>query len=128
MNLSPSYILVPPQLRAAAEQLINGTVTPAQVSNVVPSYMRGLTVITEARLSTGVTVDGVVTAGDTNGWYLIADPAMIDTVEYAYMEGEEGLYTESRNGFDIDGVEFKVRLDFGAKALDWRGMVRNVGA
>ena len=90
--------------------------------------MRGLQVITEARLHTGVTVDGVVTAGDTNGWYLISDPSMIDTVEYAYMEGEEGLYTETRNGFDIDGVEFKVRLDFGAKALDWRGMIRNVGA
>jgi hypothetical protein len=25
-------------------------------------------------------------------WYLFADPALIDTIEYAYLEGEEGLY------------------------------------
>jgi hypothetical protein len=55
-------------------------------------------------------------------WYLFADPALIDTIEYAYLDGEEGLYTESRLGFDVDGVEIKGRLDFAAKAIDYRGM------
>ena len=35
---------------------------------------------------------------------------------------------ETRNGFDVDGVEIKCRLDFGAKAIDWRGLYRNPGA
>jgi hypothetical protein len=30
-------------------------------------------------------------------------------------------------GFDVDGIEIKARLDFGAKAIDWRGMHRNPG-
>ena len=128
MNLTPKFLLVPPGIRAVAEQMVNGTFVPATTATIVPSYMRGLEVITEARLHTGVTVDGVVTPGDVNGWFLLASPQQIDTVEYSYMEGEEGLYTETRNGFDIDGVEFKVRLDFGAKALDWRGIVGNAGA
>lgn len=128
MNLMPSFLLVPPGIRPAAEQLVNGTIVPEQQSNVVPSYMRALTVITEARLATGVTVDGTTYSGDTNGWWLLASPNAIDTVEYAYLQGEDGVVTETRNGFDVDGVETKVRLVFGAKALDWRGIVRNVGA
>ena len=28
----------------------------------------------------------------------------------------------------VDGVEIKCRLDFGAKAIDWRGLFKNPGA
>ena len=60
-------------------------------------------------------------------WFLISDPAMIDTIEYAYLDGEEGLFTEMRNGFEVDGLEIKARMVFGAKAIDWRGMYKNAG-
>ena len=53
---------------------------------------------------------------------------MIDTVEYAYLEGQEGVYTETRNGFEVDGTEIKARHDFTAKAIDWRGLYKNPGA
>ena len=45
-----------------------------------------------------------------------------------YLEGQQGAYIETRNGFDVDGVEIKCRLDFGAKAIDWRGLYKNPGA
>ncbi|HRO60319.1 MAG TPA: peptidase U35, partial [Burkholderiaceae bacterium] len=67
-------------------------------------------------------------ANSVTAWYGAADPAAIDTVEYAYLEGEEGLYTEQRMGFDVDGIEIKGRLDFAAKAIDHRGLFRNAGA
>ena len=60
--------------------------------------------------------------------YLAASPNQIDTIEYAYLEGQQGTYIETRNGFDVDGVEIKCRLDFGAKAIDWRGLYKNPGA
>jgi len=28
----------------------------------------------------------------------------------------------------VDGVEYKVRIDCGAKAVDWRALYRNEGA
>ena len=34
---------------------------------------------------------------------------------------------DTRMGFDVDGMEMKCRLDFGAKAIDWRGMAKNPG-
>ncbi|MBF0437450.1 MAG: hypothetical protein HQL77_19095, partial [Magnetococcales bacterium] len=49
------------------------------------------------------------------------------TIEYAYLEGQTGVYIETRMGFEVDGVEIKARLDFGAKAIDWRGFFKNPG-
>lgn len=60
-------------------------------------------------------------------WFLVSDPAFCDTIEYAYLDGEDGLFTEMRNGFEIDGLEIKARLVFGAKAIDWRGLYMNNG-
>jgi len=53
---------------------------------------------------------------------------MMDTFEYAYLSGEEEMYTEVINSTDVDGLEVKVRKDFGAGLIDSRGMAKAVGA
>lgn len=127
LSVTPQYLLAPPALITTVQQLLT-TLTPAQTSNVVPEFVRNLIPVIEPRLQSGVTVDGVTYAGSATAYYLIAAPTTIDTVEYVYLEGEEGVYTETRNGFDVDGVEVKARLDFGAAPMDWRSMYRNPGA
>ena len=67
-------------------------------------------------------------ANSATAWYLAADTSQIDTVEYCYLEGNSGVYIETRQGFDVDGMEIKARLDFAAKAIDFRGLYKNVGA
>jgi hypothetical protein len=67
-------------------------------------------------------------AGSATAWYLAASPAQIDIVELAYLEDQQGVYTETRVGFEVDGVEVKARLDVGAKTIDYRGLYRNTGA
>ncbi len=59
---------------------------------------------------------------------MAADPALVDTLEYSYLEGEPGPQIETRAGFTIEGVETKVRLDFGCGVIDHRGLVKNAGA
>ena len=118
INVTPRYLVVPSELETSAEQIINSTITPGESSKVVPASMRSLNVIVEPRLS-----DASATA-----FYLAADPATIDTIEYAYLEGQEGAYIETRQGFDVDGLEVKCRLDFGAAVIDHRGFARNPGA
>ena len=117
LNIRPSYLVIPAALELTAEQLIAQNLMPARTADVVPQSIRTLTPISEPRL------DSI----STSTWYLIANPAQIDTIEYAYLEGQQGAYIETRNGFDIDGVEIKCRLDFGAKAIDWRGLYKNPG-
>jgi hypothetical protein len=52
----------------------------------------------------------------------------VDTVEYCYLDGAEGPVIESDVGFETDGVSYKCRLDFGAKAIDFRGLYKANGA
>jgi hypothetical protein len=62
-----------------------------------------------------------------NAWYFAASPSAIDTIEYSFLEGEQELFTEQRQGFEVDGLEIKARMVFGAKAIDWRGLSKNSG-
>jgi len=61
-------------------------------------------------------------------WYVAADPAQVEGLEYAYLQGEEGPQVETKAGFEVDGMQFKVRLDFGAAFLDCRSWYMNPGA
>ena len=126
LNLDPSYLIVPKALQTKAEQFV-GQIFPTQNDNVVPESMRRLQVIAEPRLDNGISArDGIAeAAGSASNWYLSADVSQIDIVELAYLEGAQGVYTETRMGFDTDGVEVKVRLDVGAKAIDFRGLYKN---
>jgi hypothetical protein len=118
INVRPAYLVVPTSLELAAEQLLAQTIVATKAADVVPASIRSLAVISEPRLDP---------ASGAVPWYLVASPAAIDTIEYAYLEGQEGVALETRMGFDVDGIEIRARLDFGAKAIDWRGLYKNPG-
>lgn len=117
MNLQPQFLIVPAALETIANQFVSQAYIAAQSSNINP-FAGTLQVIPEARLD----------AASATAWYLAAANAQIDTVEYCYLEGQSGVYIETRQGFDVDGMEIKARLDFAAKAIDYRGLYKNVGA
>ena len=109
--VTPRYLLVGPALETACEKLL-AAISPTTVDEVQPIR---LALVVEPRLS-------------GNGWYVVADPAEIDGLEYAYLEGESGPQLASSVGWRVDGVELKVRLDFGAGFVEHRGWYRNAGA
>jgi phage major head subunit gpT-like protein len=116
LNVEPRYIAVPAAIETVALQQTSQQFVPQQGSNV--NTFKNLNVIVEPRLD----------ANSATAWYGFADPSQVAIIEYAYLAGQEGIYTEMRVGFDVDGVEMKVREDFGAQILDWRGCYKNVGA
>lgn len=61
-------------------------------------------------------------------WYVTADPGEIEGLEFAYLSGNEGPQVESRSGWDVDGVEIWVILNFGAGYIDHRGWFQIAGA
>jgi phage major head subunit gpT-like protein len=118
LNLVPKYLVVPAALEGVADQLMASlSIAAATYTSVVPNWIRSLEVIVEPRLD----------ANSTTAWYLIADPRTIDGIEYCYLEGQEGIYTETRQGFEVDGVEVKARLDFGTAVVEYRGLQKNAG-
>jgi hypothetical protein len=61
-------------------------------------------------------------------WYVFAAPADAPVIEVAFLDGEDSPFLEMEEGFSQDGSRWKVRLDFGVAAVDYRGAVRNAGA
>lgn len=60
-------------------------------------------------------------------WYMFADPNDAPVIEVAFLDGVQEPFMEMENGFDVDGARWKVRLDFGVAAIDFRGAVKNAG-
>lgn len=118
ISVTPQFLLVPPGQRALEAMKLMTATTPANVTDINP-YAGSLQPVVERRL--------LPTTGQAP-WFLAAAAALLDTVEYAYLDGEDGVYTETRNGFEVDGVEIKARLDFAASAIDHRGVYKNPGA
>ena len=115
LNVTPAFPIVGPDQEAEAKKDTPAQFVAAKASDINPNFNTSLEVIVDARL-TG------------NQWYLAARPARIDTIEYAYLEGEEGLFIERQEGFEVDGLKIKARHVFAAKAIDWRGLYKNAGA
>ncbi|MGH6866087.1 MAG: prohead protease/major capsid protein fusion protein [Methyloceanibacter sp.] len=113
INVVPRFLVVPAELETAAQTLLT-EITPSTVEDV-SIWSSLLDLIVEPRLS------------NPARWYLVADPAA-SGLEVAYLTGNEGPQTETQSGFRIDGVETKVRLDFVAALVDWRGIYMNPGA
>lgn len=118
LSIVPRYIVVPAAKAQLAEVYTSTQYVAATAATINPFSGR-LTPIVEPRLD----------AVDSAAWYMFADPNSPNgtVLIYAYLEGQEGPYTETRNGFDVDGVEIKIRHDFGAAAVDYRGAVKNPG-
>lgn len=112
INVTPRFVLVPPELETEMEKALSA-VQAAKTDDVNP--FTSLTLVVEPRLTSATR------------WYVVADPALIDGLEYAYLEGAPGPQIETKVGFEVDGMQIKVRLDFGAGWIDHRGWYR-VGA
>lgn len=61
-------------------------------------------------------------------YYAFADPSIEPVIEVDFLEGNQTPYLESKNGFEVDGVKWKVRHDYGVGAIGWRGAQKNLGA
>lgn len=118
LNIPPRFLLVPVDLEDKANQLIRSTSLPEAInSGVFNPFNEALTVLTEARLD----------ADSKKAWYMLAGQGE-DTIEVAYLDGLDAPYLDQQQGFTVDGVTFKVRIDAGVAPLDWRGLVKSEGA
>lgn len=116
LNITPKYLVVPPELEVTAYQIVNSTAAVDGVnSGVVNPYKGRFIIVADAELT------------DPDAWYLVADATQHDTIEVTYLNGVETPRLETRQGFDVDGIEYKVAFDCGVSALDFRGLHKNAG-
>nr|DAE53083.1 MAG TPA: major capsid protein [Caudoviricetes sp.] len=116
LNITPKYLVVPPELEMTAYQIVNSTAAVDGVNSGVANPYKGrFIVVADAELT------------DPDAWYLVADATQHDTIEVTYLNGVETPRLETRQGFDVDGIEYKVAFDCGVSALDFRGVFKNAG-
>jgi hypothetical protein len=113
LDIAPRYIVAGPDNETAMEQVTTQTTAQqaANVNQVGPS----LTAVTDANI-TGFK------------WMLFADPAQAPVLIYGSLTGQTAPIFETKQGWDVEGVEFKLLRDFGAGAIDFRGATLNAGA
>lgn len=112
INATPKFLLVSADLETTGEQLL-ATLAANTVADANP-FSGKLTLLVEPRLPDGT-------------WYVFADPASVPVLAYGYLSSAPGPQLASRDGWDVLGREFRVHLDFGAGAIDWRGAYHNPG-
>lgn len=107
INVVPAFLVVPPELETLAEQVLT-EIAASEVANANP-FAGKLKLLVEPRFTSAT------------AWYLCASPGAPDGLQHAYLDGVSGPQLFTREGFEIDGVEYKVRMDFGAGFTDHRG-------
>lgn len=120
LNIRLATLIVPIALEGTARVVRDSEfeVGASSKNNTVPNSVRGtFEVISDARLD----------AASSTAWYGAASAGLNDTIEVSYLDGVQTPTLEQQAGWNVDGVEFKVRLDAGVKALDWRSLSRNPG-
>lgn len=113
MTIKPQFLLVSPASYVLALTLL-APITPAEASKVNP-FAGQLTPLVDANLGSQVR------------FYVLADPGRLPNYIYGGLQGQAGPRTEVRPGFEVDGIEIKVAIDFGCGAIEYRGGVTGAG-
>jgi hypothetical protein len=117
LHLVPAVWLGPTSLGGQARVVNDAQYDPDTANKLQkPNMVRGLfrDVVDTPRLS-------------GHPWFVFADPNIAPVLEVSFLDGQDAPVLESKEGWSTDGVEWKVRLDYGVDAVDFRGGVRNAG-
>jgi hypothetical protein len=112
-GLTPQWLVGPAALETTIDQFVSPMLLPATQATI-NTFVGKLKGLVEPRLD----------AGSTSVWYAFADKSVRATAEMALLDGK-GPEIFTREGFDIDGMEVKVRYCFGMKLIDYRAAFRN---
>lgn len=109
LGLTGKFLIYGPKNKLAAKKLLTST-TPTKAADVNP-YAGEYEPIQEHRIT-------------DKRFILVADNARIPTIEYAYLLGQSTPFTERQINFNNDALDLKIRHDFGAKVMNYRGFAR----
>ena len=115
VQIRPQFFIAPAALETGAEVFFNsqliGTQEKPNQANIYAGSV--LTRVYDAELDD-------VSATD---WYLAGPKGK--TVTIFTLNGATAPYLEYKEGWRVDGVEYKVRLDVAAKAVAWQGLCKS---
>jgi HK97 family phage prohead protease len=121
LNIRPAYILVPVALETTSNILSTAEKDPAGgagKSEAPNPFVGTFEVVADPRLDADSSVK----------WYMAGNQNVNDTVEVGFVNGQSEPSLESRDGWSVDGIEYKTRIEVGVSVLDFRALAYNAGA
>lgn len=111
--------MVPRALSTTAKVLMASQYDPdvANKLNKPNPFANNFTVVSDARLD----------ANSATAWYLAANPNQFDTIVVGFLNGNQTPTLETQAGWTTDGIEYKIRLEVGAKAVGYKGLYKSTG-
>lgn len=112
LSLVPRFWVVPAERESEAEVVLANASRRMTTEKSTAEWIANLELVVEPRLANTAS-------------FIAADAGQIDTVELGLLEENMGgPIVEEEEEFIRDVKRWKVRHVFGAKALDWRGLVK----
>jgi phage major head subunit gpT-like protein len=119
LNIRPQFFVAPVALEGMAEAFFRSERFDVSDSGSTRANIYGGNYFTRV-------YDPRLDEATSTAWYLAG--AKGKTVKVFFLAGREKPYIETQQGWESDGIEFKVRIDVCAKAIDWRALFKNPGA
>lgn len=126
LNIRPEFFLGTKALEGAAEVFFN-SMQYADIDTIATdSAMAATRMNPYAGSYFNRVYDARLDGSVATGWFLAGPKGM--TVDVFFLNGVQAPYVEQKNGWTVDGTEYKVRIDVAAKAVDWVALYYNYGA
>jgi hypothetical protein len=122
----PKLLLVPPPLRALAEQLFISELlqgaTASAAGQPAQNPFRGRFTVVTSPYMTAPTLDG----NSPTTWYLLANPLYLPAFQVAYLNGMRQPTVQTADSeFDTLGFQLRVYFDYGVAQVDYRGIIKS---
>lgn len=110
--IEPEFLIAPTSLATKAKQVVGSTSVEGSETNsgIINPINNFAEVIKSQHLQ----------VADAVSWFLVNSQA----IEVNYLDGADQPYIEQQEGFTVDGVVSKVRIDAGVDVIDPRGIVK----
>ncbi len=118
LDIRPSILLLPIGLGGGARIINQSQYDPDAVNKLQrPNIVAGMfeDIVDTPRLS-------------GTAYYAFADPNVAPAIEVVFLNGVTEPFTDSQDGWRVDGVEWKVRHDYGVGAVNFRSAFKQPGA
>jgi len=125
LNIRPNYFIGPKTIEGVSEVFFRSEKFADKDSLATDSYLAASRVNPYSGDYFTRVYDARLDGSDTAKYYFAGPKGL--TVTVFYLNGQKTPYMEQREGWTVDGTEFKVRIDAAAKAVDWVGLVSNAG-
>lgn len=115
IGIKPAYMLVPPDLMFTGARLLNSAYQVGATNETV-NVLKGVLELIVVKHWT-----------DTNNWYLLCDPADIETIVIGFLNGqvEPEMFLQDQptvdKVFTDDKIRYKIRHEYAGDVMDYRG-------